>query len=431
MTMFSWYYILVKIREKVGVKLKFQEAYNQVVEFLESIKVDKSMIDSTLNLQTIQGMIIKKLSSSNMKVEKKNIKEDAEENKKYNHQSHLDFPGQNCINFFFPEEKHQTLNDKTKINITLFSNNIEYLDFLDSPTKGEVFKKSGKKYTPIKREVSDDSNPKFSHTRIHNCTATKHIGHGTKPQVQINIKDKNDKDDQFSMMKEKVFVDDILILFKIDWNSYIGVVIPNIPDTQVYVEYFGFKPNLVNIVLMNESYSEASNDARINDQDGENKNTTVVKSNVEKERKTLEELKTDLEKKGLKGEEVERVVKSRIGQGDFRDLLIAKYPNGCCICGIKNLKLLRASHIKAWGKSDPQEKVDENNGLLLCANHDALFDKHLISFSDSGEIILSNHLDEEDKELLGVDSTTRISVDEEMIKYLEHHRKEFNEKNKA
>lgn len=409
--------------------MEFKESFNQVVKFLESINVDKSIIDSTLNLQTIQGMIIKKLSSSNMKVDKKNIKVDAEENNKYNHQSHLDFPGQNCINFFFPEEKHQTPNDKTEINIKLFSNNIEYFDFLDSPTEGEVFEKAGKKYIPIKREVSDGPNPEFSDTRIHNCTATKHIGHGTKPQVQINIKDKNDKDDQFSMMKEKVFVDDILILFKIDWNSYIVVVIPNIPDTQAYVKDFEFNPNFVNIVLMNESYSDAIKDAKRNEQDGENKNITVVKSNVEKEIKTLEELKTNLEKKGLKGEEVERVVKARIGQGDFRDLLIAKYPNGCCICRMKNLKLLRASHIKPWGKSDSQEKLDENNGLLLCANHDALFDKHLISFSDYGEIILSNHLDEEDKEQLGIDSITRISVNKEMIKYLEHHRKEFNEKN--
>lgn len=419
-----------KIREEVGVELDFQEAYNQVVKFLESINVDKSIIDSTLNLENIQGMIIKKLSSSNMKVEKKNIKEDAEENNKNNHQSHIDF-GRQCISFFFPKEEHQIRNKKTEINIKLFSNNTEYLDFLDSATTGEVFKKSGKKYTPIKRKVSDDSNPKFSHTRIHNCTATKHIGHGTKPQVQINIKDKNDKDDQFSMMKEKVFVDDILILFKIDWNSYIGVAIPNIPDTQAYVEYFKFKPNAVNIVLMNESYSDVSKAAKTNEQDGENKNTTVVKSNVEKERKTLEQLKAALEKKGLKGKDVERLVKARVGQGDFRELLTAKYQNGCCICGMKNSRLLRASHIKAWGKSAPQEKVDENNGLLLCANHDALFDKHLISFSDSGEIILSNHLDEEDKELLGINSTTRISVNKEMIKYLEHHRKEFNEKNKA
>jgi len=41
---------------------------------------------------------------------------------------------------------------------------------------------------------------------------------------------------------------------------------------------------------------------------------------------------------------------------------------------------LKASHIKAWKDcTSTQERLDSNNGLLLCANHDALFDQYLIS----------------------------------------------------
>ena len=51
--------------------------------------------------------------------------------------------------------------------------------------------------------------------------------------------------------------------------------------------------------------------------------------------------------------------------------------------------LFRASHIKRYADCSDQEKFDLNNGILMCANADALFDKHLITISDNGEIIFS------------------------------------------
>ena len=56
-----------------------------------------------------------------------------------------------------------------------------------------------------------------------------------------------------------------------------------------------------------------------------------------------------------------------------------------------------ASHIK--GFSDPnttnEEKYDVNNGLLICANADALFDKHLITINENKEIEFSFLLDDD------------------------------------
>jgi predicted restriction endonuclease len=40
--------------------------------------------------------------------------------------------------------------------------------------------------------------------------------------------------------------------------------------------------------------------------------------------------------------------------------------------------------------SNEQERLDVNNGLLLVATLDALFDRELVSFKDRGEVIISS-----------------------------------------
>lgn len=40
---------------------------------------------------------------------------------------------------------------------------------------------------------------------------------------------------------------------------------------------------------------------------------------------------------------------------------------------MENRALLTASHIKPWVESEPKEKLDVNNGFLMCPNHDRLF----------------------------------------------------------
>lgn len=50
-------------------------------------------------------------------------------------------------------------------------------------------------------------------------------------------------------------------------------------------------------------------------------------------------------------------------------------------CGVSDEHFLIDSHIKPWSQSNNQEWLDVNNGLLLCPNHDALFDKGIIYIS--------------------------------------------------
>lgn len=99
------------------------------------------------------------------------------------------------------------------------------------------------------------------------------------------------------------------------------------------------------------------------------------------------------------------------------------------VCGLRNERLLIASHIKSWAMSSSHERLDSRNGLLLCALHDKLFDSGLISFDDNGEIILSDAIDEKDRSILKLDGT-RISLAHVDNTYLESHRETRFQKGK-
>ena len=121
------------------------------------------------------------------------------------------------------------------------------------------------------------------------------------------------------------------------------------------------------------------------------------------------------------GKDKEAILKVRVGQGLFKQRLLEK-DCSCKICGILTKDFLIASHIKPWSKSNEKEKVDINNGFLLCPNHDALFDKGYISFEDTGKIIISNELSKEDIIKLNISCGIKIELSEENKKYLKYHR---------
>jgi len=130
------------------------------------------------------------------------------------------------------------------------------------------------------------------------------------------------------------------------------------------------------------------------------------------------------------GTEAERVVKARRGQNLLSDILYAQYGR-CFVTGLTVRALLVASHIKPWsdckGKST-EERLDEDNVLLLSVAYDKLFDRGYISFEDDGGL----KIDEtaiSSKELLslGVDVVADIRIGAEYLtagrkRYLEYHR---------
>lgn len=121
--------------------------------------------------------------------------------------------------------------------------------------------------------------------------------------------------------------------------------------------------------------------------------------------------------------ERETIIKSRIGQSKYRKLLINKHKK-CLICGISDERFLIASHVKPWSESKTNEKLDINNGLLLCIHHDALFDKNLISFTDTGNIVISDELSKHTQQLLNINENTKLKLElnDKTKKYLEFHR---------
>ena len=121
-------------------------------------------------------------------------------------------------------------------------------------------------------------------------------------------------------------------------------------------------------------------------------------------------------------------------QSAFKDRLIKENGQSCVICGIKNREMLIASHIKQSSLSNIFEKADNNNGLLLCANHDKLFDRFLITFNDKdGSIIISNNLDIDDKVICGLNSNFKLPstlLTPQRRNFLKWHNDEFFKKNK-
>ena len=115
------------------------------------------------------------------------------------------------------------------------------------------------------------------------------------------------------------------------------------------------------------------------------------------------------------------LIKSRIGQGTFRDKVLLHWTR-CAVTGFSDTGLLVASHIKPWKKSTDSERLDQWNGLLLSPNLDKAFDKGFITFDTGGSIRISPLFNEAAK--LGITPSMEIELNPEHQKYMAHHRTE-------
>lgn len=122
--------------------------------------------------------------------------------------------------------------------------------------------------------------------------------------------------------------------------------------------------------------------------------------------------------------EAERLVVQRVGQDLFRNALMDYWQGHCCVTGLAVPGLLRASHIKPWAKcQSDDERLDVFNGLLLAPHIDALFDGGWISFSDQGDILVSEALPYAARAQLVVSSEWTIrNLTAAHVPYLTYHR---------
>lgn len=125
---------------------------------------------------------------------------------------------------------------------------------------------------------------------------------------------------------------------------------------------------------------------------------------------------------GLSATEREYLRSARIGQGQFRKSLLTLYGGACPITGITNPELLIASHIKPWSACSNAERLDPQNGIILSALIDRLFDRGLITFSEVGSIVISPLLSVADAEKCGLKHTHNLLLPERSRSYMAYHR---------
>lgn len=121
--------------------------------------------------------------------------------------------------------------------------------------------------------------------------------------------------------------------------------------------------------------------------------------------------------------ERESIVKSRIGQGIFREKLIKKYNGKCIVTGIDDTRILLASHIKPWAVCTNEQRLSSENGLLLSPLYDKLFDIGLITFTVEGYIQYSQSLGNRNIDLLNVDRKKKfdLKISEGFVENLKYH----------
>ena len=121
--------------------------------------------------------------------------------------------------------------------------------------------------------------------------------------------------------------------------------------------------------------------------------------------------------------EAEAKAKIRLGQKKFKRELLPLWGHKCAICEIELPALLRASHSKPWKDSTDAERLDPFNGVLLCCNHDALYNKGYIAFDGQGRLHISSQIPELDYVKYSIHPKMKISRYEENKPYFKWHKK--------
>lgn len=116
--------------------------------------------------------------------------------------------------------------------------------------------------------------------------------------------------------------------------------------------------------------------------------------------------------------EKEQLVKARIGHANFRSSLEKIWQQRCALTGCMISAALRASHIKPWSIATDHERLDPNNGLLLVANADALFDRGLISFKEDGSLVAASYID---LASLGLPDAAKLNFSSATAEYMKFH----------
>ena len=119
-------------------------------------------------------------------------------------------------------------------------------------------------------------------------------------------------------------------------------------------------------------------------------------------------------------------IKIRLSQGRFREAMLDRWNSKCAVTGSGVVPIfLEASHIKPWSAADDvSSRMSAENGLLLLPTLHALFDGGLISFSDTGRMIIKDDLTLEKQKKLNINSRMKLRrrPTANQKRYLKYHR---------
>jgi len=87
---------------------------------------------------------------------------------------------------------------------------------------------------------------------------------------------------------------------------------------------------------------------------------------------------------------VERMVKQRLHQPEFRGRVIRAYQTRCAVCSLAHGELLDAAHIIP--DSHAAGSADVTNGLSLCKIHHSAYDQFFLGISPDFEVVINDDL---------------------------------------
>lgn len=382
----------------------YRQIIDEINRFLNSINVPAE----PLNPDAFQGVFVKKLSNQNIIKDKRRI--NAGDTVSTVNQTHIDITGRQGMLFFFEELNNATTSTQS-IDIDLYDNNLRYLRGIDIATR--QVDTNGNTYF-VRQSTALSPHITNWDLTLHS-SAYKKYGHAGE-QVQINIPD---SDEPFTQLQRYAFQDDALVMLRYDYLRYMAVLIPCELCGNLYSITNTHGNQNVNIAFLNPSYNpELAHQIQYD----------VIARDVAYDDITATALQNTLNSNPGAGTDIEKIVKTRVSQGSFRRLLLLER-HQCNLCDITTTSVLRASHIKEWSDSSREERIDANNGLLLCANHDALFDRHQISFEpNTGDICISASIDAEQREALNLSDSFNLSMSDRMKSYMQIHYKKFTDK---
>jgi len=88
------------------------------------------------------------------------------------------------------------------------------------------------------------------------------------------------------------------------------------------------------------------------------------------------------------GKEKDAIIKVRLNQKFFREMILASYRKRCAVCSLPEESLLIAGHIIPWS-INTSLRMNPRNGICMCALHDKAFDKGLITITDDYKLMIS------------------------------------------